>query len=82
MRFSFRRVAFFEDFGRWKIRCYFGVVLGGSWRVFAAFWAILAGFWGFEKESNFETEVGSPKSDFRVKRGEVRGGSGGPSNDR
>ena len=31
MRFSYGRVAFFEDFGRWKIRCYFGGVLGGSW---------------------------------------------------
>ena len=35
MRFSYRRVAFFEDFERWKIRCYFGVVLGGSW---GGFW--------------------------------------------
>ena len=34
MRFSFRRVAFFEDFGRWKIRYYFGDVLGESWREF------------------------------------------------
>ena len=29
MRFSYRRAAFFEDFGRWKTRCYFGDVLGG-----------------------------------------------------
>ena len=29
MRFSYGRVAFFEDFERWKIRCYFGDVLGG-----------------------------------------------------
>ena len=29
MRFSYRRVAFFEDFERWKIRCYFGAVLEG-----------------------------------------------------
>ena len=35
MRFSYRRVAFFEDFERWKIRCYFGAVLGGSW---GGFW--------------------------------------------
>ena len=33
MRFSYGRVAFFEDFGRWKIRCYFGAVLGRSWNV-------------------------------------------------
>ena len=25
----------FEDFERWKIRCYFGAVLGGSW---GGFW--------------------------------------------
>ena len=31
MRFSYGRVAFFEDFGLWKIRCYFGAVLGESW---------------------------------------------------
>ena len=35
MRFSYRRVAFFEDFGRWKIRCYFGAVLGESWGRFS-----------------------------------------------
>ena len=47
---------------------------GGVWgRVLGAFWAILAGFWGFEKESNFEAEVGSRKSGSRVKRGEVTG---------
>ena len=34
MRFSYRRVAFFEDFERWKIRCYFGDVLGGFWGEF------------------------------------------------
>ena len=34
----------------------FGRVLG---TVFGAFWTILGGFWGFEKESNFEGEVGT-----------------------
>ena len=34
MRFSYGRVAFFEDFERWKIRCYFGDVLGGFWERF------------------------------------------------
>ena len=29
MRPSYWRVAFFEDFERWKITCYFGNVLGG-----------------------------------------------------
>ena len=42
MRFSYRRVAFFEDFGRCKIACYFGPVLGGSWgrfsELFGRFW--------------------------------------------
>ena len=44
----------------------FGRVLGA---VFGAFWTILVGFGGFEKESNFEAEVGRRKSDFRLKRG-------------
>ena len=44
----------------------FGRVLG---TVFEAFLTILGGFWGFEKESNFEAEVGSRKSGFKVTRG-------------
>ena len=47
---------------------------GGVWgRVLGAFWAIFAGFWGFEKESNFEAEVGSRKSGSRHVKGEVAG---------
>ena len=57
----------------------FGRVLG---TVFGAFWAILVGFWGFDKESNFEAEVGRRKSDFRDVRGEVETGSGGPNSGR
>ena len=34
MRLSYGRVAFFEDFERWKIICYFGDVLGGFWGEF------------------------------------------------
>ena len=30
MRFSYGRVAFFEDFGHCKMRCCLGCVLGGS----------------------------------------------------
>ena len=48
----------------------FGRVLG---TVFGAFWAILVGFWGFEKESNFEAEVGRRKSGSKDARGEVAG---------
>ena len=44
----------------------FGRVWG---TVFGAFWAIWIGFWGFEKESNFEAEVGSRKSGFKFVRG-------------
>ena len=51
-------------------------------RVFGGFWASKVGFWGFQKESNFEAEVGSRKSGSKVKQGEVAGGSGGPNNDR
>ena len=57
----------------------FGKVLG---RVFGGFWGSKVGFWGFEKESNFELEVGSRKSDFRIARGELKGRSGGPIIDR
>ena len=64
----------------------FGRVL--EW-VFGGFWASKVGFWGFEKESNFEAEVGSRKSGSKVVKGsrpgverEVTGGSGGPNNDR
>ena len=75
MRFSYRRVAFFEDFGRWKIRCYFGDVLGGSWGgSWGGFWALLSGFQGFEDRSNFEAEVGTRKSGSKDVRGASRGG--------
>ena len=57
----------------------FGRVLGP---VFGAVWMILGGFWGFEKESKFEAEVGSRKSDFRDVKGESAGGYVGPKNDR
>ena len=51
-------------------------------RVLGGFWASKVGFWGFEKESNFEAEVGSRKSGSRHKRGDSRQGSGGPIIDR
>ena len=73
MRFSYGRVAFFEDFGRWKIRCYFGDVLGGSWGEFWEGFVLLNGFQGFEERSNFEAEVGTRKSGFKVTQEEVRG---------
>ena len=42
IRFSYRRGAIFEDVGRCKITCYFGLVLGGSWgrfsELFGRFW--------------------------------------------
>ena len=57
----------------------FGRVLGGFSE---PFWRILGGFWGFEKEMNFEGEVGSRKSGSRVVRGESTGGYVGPNNDR
>ena len=40
------------------------------------------GFWGFEKESNFEAEVGSRKSGFRDVKGASAGQSSGPIIDR
>ena len=83
IRFSYRRGAIFDDFGRCKITCYFGLVLGGSWRrfseLFGRFWR---DFGPFEKESNFEAEVGSRKSGFKATRGASGRGSGVPNNDR
>ena len=42
MRFSYGRVAFLEDFGRCKIRPFFGAILGGSgggfWEGFGRCW--------------------------------------------
>ena len=83
MRFSYRRVAFFEDFGRWKIRCYFGDVLGGSW---GEFWEVCGSCWrdfrAFKTSQNFgsklkpEKVVSGPR---RGLRGVVRVGSGGPN---
>ena len=83
MRFSYGRVAFFLIFGVCKIRARFGGVLGGSGGGFLRhFGPDLVDFEGFEKESNFELEVGSRKSGFRDVQGPSRGGSGGPIIDR
>ena len=62
MRFSYGRVALFEDFERWKIRCYFGAVLGGSW----------GGFWeGFgrqkQKKAFKRGSKSKPKKDEKRK---------------
>ena len=42
MRFSYGRVAFFQDFGHCKMRCCFGCVLGGAGgrfsEIFGRFW--------------------------------------------
>ena len=53
MRFSYGRVAFFEDFEHWNIRCYFGAVLGRSW---GGFWALLSGFKAFKT-----SQISKPK---------------------
>ena len=53
----------------------FGRVLG---RVLGGFSALLTGFQSFEERSNFEAEVGTRKSGFKVVRGELAHGSGGP----
>ena len=51
-------------------------------RVFGGFWVSKAGFWGFEKESNFEAEVGTRKSGFKVVKRESRQDSGSLNIDR
>ena len=48
----------------------FGRVLG---RVLGGFWALLSGFQGFEDRLNFEAEVGTRKSGFKVVKGASRG---------
>ena len=83
MRFSYRRVAFFEDFERWKIRCYFGDVSGRFW---GEFWE---GFWPCEvdfralktvpiSKPKLEPEKVVPES-RRGRWGVVADGSGSPN---
>ena len=86
MRFSYRRVAFFEDFGRWKIRCYFGAVLGGSWgrfsELFGPFWL---DFGALKRSPILKSKLEGEKVVPETRGGgdrEVAGGSGGPNNDR
>ena len=82
MRFSYRRVAFFEFFGRCKIRCYFGAVLGGSW---GGFWEVLGlvkWILGLSREIKFRSRSWNPKKWFQEREGSFEGGvthgSGGP----
>ena len=86
MRFSYRRVAFFEDFGRCKIRCYFGPVLGGSWgrfsELFGRFWL---DFGALKRSPILKPKLEAEKVVPETRgggEGEVGGGSGGPNNDR
>ncbi len=60
------RVALFLIFGVCNIRRRFGAVLGGSW---GGFWELFGRFWldlVVFKGSNFEVEVGSRKSGFKL----------------
>ena len=70
MRFSYRRVAFFEDFERWKIRCYFGAVLGGSW---GGFWEGFVACWVDFKVFQTSQFFGSKLKPEKVVRGTRRG---------
>ena len=82
MRFSYRRVAFFEDFERWKIICYFGDVLGGFWGEFwEGFGPCEVDFRALKTDQiskpKLEPEKVVPDS-RRGSRGGVTGVSGGP----
>ena len=82
MRFSYRRVAFFEDFERWKIIWYFGDVLGGFWGEFwEGFGLCEMDFRALKTDEiskpKLEPEKVVPKTRGGL-RGVVRVGSGGP----
>ena len=83
MRFSYRRVAFFEDFGRCKITCYVGAVLGGSWGGFwEGFGPCYMDFRALETSQILKPKLDAEKvvpSPSRDLRGESGGGSGDPN---
>ena len=73
----------FFDFRGLQDKDRFGAVLEGSGGRFSElFGRFSVDFGAFEKESNFEAEVGSRKNGFKAKQGESTGGSGGPIIDR
>ena len=82
MRFSYGRVAFFEDFGCCKMRRCFGAVLGSSgggfWEGFGRCWV---DFRFFKTSQIFESKLKPEKVVSRSRKGSrlvVRVGSGGP----
>ena len=83
MRFSYGRVAFFEDFERWKIRCYFGDVLGGFWGEFwEGFGPCEVDFRALKTDQISKPKLEPEKVVSRPRRGMwgvVTGGSGGPN---
>ena len=70
MRFSYGRVAFFEDFGRCKIRPFFGAILGGSgggfWEGFGRCWV---DFRAFKTSQIFESKLKPEKVVLRTREG-------------
>ena len=70
IRFSYGRVAFFEDFGRCKIRPFFGVILGGSgggfWEGFGRCWV---DFRVFKTSQIFESKLKPEKVVLETRKG-------------
>ena len=69
MRFSYRRVAFFEDFRHCKIIPFFGAILGGSgggfWEGFGCCWV---DFRAFKTSQIFDSKL-KPEKVVRGTRG-------------
>ena len=70
MRFSYGRVAFFEDFGCCKIRQFFGAILGGSgggfWEGFGRFWL---DFEALKRSQILKPKLEAEKVVLRTRRG-------------
>ena len=82
MRFSYRRVAFFEDFERCKMRCCFGCVLEGSGGGFLRHFGFdLLDFEGSERSQISSSKLKAEKVVLETE-GESEVGSGGPNIDR
>ena len=70
MRFSYRRVAFFEDFGHCKMRRCFGCVLGGSGGGFGMYFGLdLVDFEGSERSQISSSKLEAEKVVSRTSRG-------------
>ena len=86
MWFSYHSGTIFEHFGCWNIRCYLGGVLGGFWRGFSeGLGCRKLDFGALKRSPILKPKLEAEKVVSGTREGggrEVRGGSGGPNNDR